>query len=155
VTASGGKRDSMELLYFDFDHGVERLLFIRLDRESQTVHFRLERSPDPTYDEECEDVPTVTVNASTSCSSLSQFDGFCRALVAAMRCTPFSLQHPDKTPFAAIAHDEVNLNGILEGVPPRELTCRIPSEIAAELVAPERVPERFRSLVSIPGVARS
>ena len=85
----------MELLYFDHDHGVERLLFIRLDRESQSVHFRLEVGPDPTHDEECDGyVSSLTVNASTSCSSLDQFLGFCHALVAAMRDTPFSLRIP-------------------------------------------------------------
>ena len=137
----------MELLYFDFDHGVERLLFIRLDRESQTVHFRLEKGPDPTYDEECDDVPTVTVNASTNCSSLSQFFGFCRALVTAMPNTPFSLQDPGKTLFAAISHDALTLDEIGDGVRPEELTCRIPQEIATELVGPDYLPERFKPLV--------
>ena len=136
----------MELLYFDFDHGVERLLFIRLDRESQVVQFRLEKGPDPTYDEECGDVPSVTVDASTSCSSLEQFFGFCRALVAAMRDTPFSLQDPGKTPFAAMSQDALVLDGIGEGVPPEELTCRIPPEVVAELLGPNHLPERFKPL---------
>jgi hypothetical protein len=139
----------MELLYFDFDHGVERLLFIRLDRESLTVHFRLERGPDPTYDEECGDVPTVTVDASTSCSSVDQFCGFCRALVAAMRDTPFSLQDPGKTPFAPMSQDALVLDGIGEGVPPDELTARIPPDIATEILGPGHLPERFRPLVKI------
>lgn len=137
----------MELLYFDFDHGVERLLFIRLDRESQTVHFRLEKSPDPTHDEESADVPTETISASTHCSSLDQFSGFCRALVAAMPNTPFSLQDPGKRPFAAMPHDALVLDGIGDGVHPEGLTCRIPQEIAAELVGPHYLPERFKPLV--------
>ncbi len=138
----------MELLYFDFDHGVERLLFVRLDRESQLVHFRFEQGPDQTHDEESGDVPTVSVSASTTCPSLAQFFGFCRALVAAMRDTPFSLQDPGKKPFAAMSHDVLVLDGIGEGVPPQELTCRIPPEIMAELVGPDRLTERLKSLSS-------
>jgi hypothetical protein len=139
----------MELLYFDFDHGVERLLFIRLDPESQTVDFRLEKGPDPTHDEESADVPTETVSASMHCSSLDQFFGFCRALVAAMPNTAFSLQDPGKRPLAAMPHDALVLDGIGDGVRPEELTCRIPREIAAELVGPHYLPERFKPLVSI------
>lgn len=137
----------MELLYFDFNHGVERLLYIRLDRESQTVHFRLEKGPDPTYDEESSDVPTETISASTHCTSAEQFFGFCRALVAAMPNTPFSLQDPDKGPFAAMAHDALILDDIGDGVRPEELTCRIPPEIATELVGPHYLPERFKPLI--------
>lgn len=137
----------MELLYFDFDHGVERLLSIRLDRESQTVHFRLEKGPDPTYDEESADVPTETISASTHCTSAEQFFGFCRALVAAMPNTPFSLQDPSKRPFAAMSHDALVLDGIGDGVVPEELTCRIPPEIAAELIRTDYLPERFKLLV--------
>lgn len=137
----------MELLYFDFDHGVERLLFIRLDRESQSVHFRLEKGPDQTHDEESVDVATETINASTRCSSRDQFSGFCRALVAAMPHTPFSLQDPGKRPFAAISHDALILDGIGDGVRPEQLTCRIPLEISAELFGPDRVPDGFKPLV--------
>jgi hypothetical protein len=139
----------MEVLYFDFDHGVERLLFVRLDRESLVIRFRLEKRPDPTYDEACEDIPTETVDASLRCASVDQFFGFCRALVAAMRDTPFSLQDPGKRPFAAMPHDALVLDGIGEGVPPEALACRIPPGIAAELVGSARLPERFRPLVEI------
>ncbi len=141
----------MELLYFDFDHGVERLLHIRLDRESQTVHFRLEKSPDPTYDEESEDVPAEMISASTHCPGAGQFSGFCRALVAAMRSTPFSLQDPGKAPFAAMSLDALMLDGIGDGVRPEELTCRIPQEIATELVGPNYLPERFKPLIGVQG----
>ena len=137
----------MELLYFDFDHGVERLLYIRSDRASQTVHFRLEKGPDPTHDEESADVPTEMISASTHCSSAEQFFGFCRALVAAMPNTPFSLQDPGKTPFAAMSHDALILDDIGDGVRPKELTCRIPQEIATELVGPHYLPERFKPLI--------
>lgn len=137
----------MELLYFDFDHGVGRLLFIRLDRESQAVHFRLEKGPDPTHDEEGADIPTETINASTHCPSVEQFSGFCRALVAAMPNTPFSLQDPGKIPFAAISHDALILDEIGDGVRLDEITCRIPQEIATELVGPNYLPERFKPLV--------
>jgi len=137
----------VELLYFDFDHGMERLLFIHLSTESQTVEFRLEKGPDPTHDEESEDVPTETVTASTKCSSVEQFRGFCHALVAAMRHSSFSLQDPDKRPFAAMPQEAFVLRGIEEGVPPMQLTCRITDEIAAELVGPDYVPESFRRLI--------
>jgi hypothetical protein len=140
----------MELLYFDFDHGVERLLFVRLDRESQTVHFRLEKGPDPTHDDESADVPTETISAATHCRSVEQFFGFCRALIAAMPNTPFSLQDPGKPPFAAMSHDALILDEIGDGVRPEELTCRIPHEIATELVGPDDLPERFKPLVDMP-----
>ena len=137
----------MELLYFDHDHGAERLLFLRLDRESQTVHFRLEKGADPTHDEESADAPTETISASTHCSSLEQFFGFCRALVAAMPNTPFSLQDPGKRPFAAMSHDALVLEGIGDGVRPEDLTCRLPPEIVTELVGSNHLPERFKPLV--------
>jgi hypothetical protein len=136
----------MELLYFDFDHGVERLLFVGLDREARSVHFRFEQSPDPTHDEESDDVATVTVKASTNCSSPEQFAGFARALVAAMRDTPFSLQDPGKAPFEAMRQELLVPDGIGEGVRPDELTCRIPPEIAAELLRTDWQRERFRAL---------
>jgi hypothetical protein len=136
----------MELLYFDFDHGTERLLFVRLDREAHCVHFRFEKSPDPVHDEEIADAATVTVNASTACSSPEQFSGFCLALVSAMRDTPFSLQDPGKTPFAARPQATLRLDGIGEGVSPEALTCRMPPEIAAEIVNSEWLRDRFRAL---------
>jgi hypothetical protein len=137
----------MDLLYFDFDHGVERLLFIRLDQQSRVVHFRLEKGPDQTHDEESEEVLTATISDSTNCSDDAQFAGFCRALIEAMRDTPFSLQDPTKTPFAAISQGALSLEGIGEGVSPERLTCRIPSTIAAELVGPDRMTERFKPLI--------
>ena len=107
------------------------------------------RGPDPTHDEESGDVPTETVNASTNCSSLGEFCGFCHALVAAMQDTPFSLQDPADTLFAAMSQDALVLDGIGEGVPAEELTCQIPPAIVAELVGPDRLPERFKPLVRI------
>ena len=139
----------MELLYFDFDHGLERLLFVRFEPESKLVHFRFEQGADPTHDEESSDNPTVSVSASTKCSSSGQFFGFCRAMVAAMRDTPFSLQDPKKRPFAAISPDALVLDGIGVGVAPEELTCRIPPEIVTELVGPDCMTERFKVLVGI------
>lgn len=126
--------ETVELLYFDHDHGVERLLFVRMDRASRTVHFRFERAPDPSYeDEEGSDVPIVSLSAATECPGLDQFCAFCHAVVAAMRETPFSLQDPSKTPFAAMPHAALVLDGIAAGVPGAELTCRVPAAIAAEL----------------------
>src|SRR5262245_25664112 len=134
---------AVELLYFDFDHGGERLLFVRLNQETRSVDFRLEKGPDPTHDEDNEDVATETVTASTNCSSVEQFFGFCHALVAAMPNTSFSLQDPSKRPFAAIPYNALVLEEIGEGVPPEELSCRIPPEIVAELVRTDYVPDRF------------
>ena len=144
----------MELLYFDFDHGVERLLFVRLDRESQSVHFRFEKSPDPTHDEESDDVPTVTVSASTTCPSLDQFFGFCRALVAAMRETRrsrFRIPASARLPPCRTTRWCSTASGT--ECAPEELTCRIPQEIAAELVGSGRVPERFKPLVGVHGLS--
>jgi len=137
----------MELLYFDHDHGVERLLFVRMDRASQRVHFRLEKGPDSTHDEDSEDVSTETLNGSTQCSSLAQFFGFCQALVEVMRETPFLLQDPGKAPFAAMPQEALVLADVEDGVAPEELSCRIPAEIADELVDVNRLPARLRPLV--------
>ncbi|MBA3456831.1 MAG: hypothetical protein H0T42_27325 [Deltaproteobacteria bacterium] len=135
----------MELLYFDFDHGTERLLWMRLDRAAHTVHFRFEQSPDPTYDEQ-HDVATVTVNAATTCSSDEQLLGFWRALVRAMRHTPYSLQHPGKRPFEAMPHDALTLDDLGPGVQARELTCHAPEEIVVAIVSSNELRARFRSL---------
>lgn len=137
----------MELLYFDLDHGVERLLFVRLDPDSQTVDFRFEKGPDPSYDEEGPEVPVLSLRASTQCPNLDQFFGFCRTLVAAMRETPFLLQDPRKTPFAAMPHSALVLAGIGKGVPPGDLVCRIPPQIVAEIFTADQLPERFAPLV--------
>ncbi len=42
----------MQLIYFDFNHGTMRQLTVDLDRSACSLHFRFERSPDPTYDED-------------------------------------------------------------------------------------------------------
>jgi hypothetical protein len=138
----------MELLYFDIDHGVERLLFVRLNRQTLSVDFRLEKGPDPTHDEESAAVPTASMTASTRCPDLDQFFGFCRAFVAAMRETSFLLQDPGKRPFAPMPHDALALEDIGEGVAMQELACRIPVEIGAEIFGPDRIPERFKPLVA-------
>lgn len=140
---------ALELLYFDHDHGLERLLAIRMDREAHAVHFRFDRAADPTYDDGEEDEDSgeepVTVNATTDCGSAAQFDGFCRALVTAMRSTPFSLQDPSKRPFARMDHTSLLLEGFGDGVPPQELTCQIPAEIVEGLRGLRNVPELLRS----------
>lgn len=137
----------MEVLYFDFDHGIERLLFVRFDRESRRVDFRFEQSPDATYDGEGQEVHIETVRASTQCSNDVQFFGFCQALVAAMRETPFSLQDPSKTPFAAMPQETLVLDGIGAGGSPDGLTCHVPAEIATKVFTVERLPEWLRALV--------
>jgi hypothetical protein len=136
----------VDLLYFDFDHGVERLLFVCIDPNSFSVDFRFERVPDPSYEDGPEANP-ATVIASTSCENPEQFFGLCRALVEAMRHTPFSLQDPKKRPFAAMPQEALVLSGIGSGVSPGELTSRIPPEIATELFSPDRLPERLRPLL--------
>lgn len=141
----------MEMLYFDFDHGIERLLFVRFDQGARRVDFRFEQSPDATYDDEELEVPIVTVRASTQCSNDDQFFSFCRALVIAMRETPFSLQDPTKTPFAAMPQENVVLDGIAGGSSPSALTCRVPAEIASQVFSAERLPEWLRPLIGTDG----
>jgi hypothetical protein len=136
----------VELLYFDLDHGVERLLFVRLDPDSATVDFQFEKGPDPSYDEEGPEVPVVSLRGSTKCPDPDQFFGFCRALVAAMAATPFSLQDPGKSPFAAMPHSALVLDGIGPGVWPGNPVCRIPRQIFAEVFAGDQLPERLAPL---------
>ncbi len=120
----------IDLLYFDVDHGLERLLFLTLNRELLTVDFRLETSPDPTYDQDGRDVPTASLRGATRCASVDQFDGFCRALLAALRETPFSLQDPGRPPFAALPHDALRLDvmgpGWLGSSSPAEFRASLP-----------------------------
>ncbi|HEY1956115.1 MAG TPA: hypothetical protein VGH28_10885 [Polyangiaceae bacterium] len=120
----------MELLYFDFDHGVERLLFVTMDREALSVHFRFEQSPDATYEDEGPEVPVVSVRASTKCSSVGELFGFFREVTAAMRQTPFRLQDPTKKPFAAMPHEALVLDDVGDGA---QVACTIPPEIADEV----------------------
>jgi hypothetical protein len=140
----------MRLLYFDFDHGTARQLTIELDRPTRSLRFHFERSPDPTYDEDNVGVDSVTVDATVTCPDLPQFDGFVRALLAAMRETPFSLQDPNQPLFEAMPHDALRLQGISEGVPPEQLTSRIPAEIVVEFLSPQHYSARFKPLISIP-----
>lgn len=140
----------MQLIYFDFDHGTARQLTIELDRPTRSLHFRFERSPDPTYDEDNVGMDSVTVDATVTCPDLPQFDGFVRALVAAMRETPFSLQDPNQPLFEAMPHDALHLDGISDGVSSEQLTSRIPADIVVKLLSPHYYSARFNPLVSIP-----
>lgn len=140
----------MQLIYFDFDHGTARQLTIGLDRPTRSLHFRFEQSPDPTYDEDNVGVDSVTVDATVTCPDLPQFDGFVRALVAAMRETPFSLQNSKQPLFEAMPHDALHLEGISDGVSPEQLKNRIPVEIVVELLSPHYYSDRFKPLISIP-----
>lgn len=140
----------MQLIYFDFDHGTARELTIGLDRTARSLHFHFERSPDPTYDENNIGVDSATVDAMMRCSDLLQFDGFVRALFAAMKDTPFSLQNPTQPLFEAMPHDALNLENISAGVSPEQLKDRIPVNIVVELLSPEYYSEKFKPLISIP-----
>jgi hypothetical protein len=140
----------MRLIYFDFDHGTARELTIELDRPTRSLHFHFERGPDPTYDEDNVGVDSIIVDATVMCPDLPQFDGFVRALVAAMRETPFSLQDPNQPYFNAMPHDALHLEGISGGVSPEHLTNRIPAEIVLELLSPHYHSAIFKPLISIP-----
>ena len=140
----------VRLLYFDFDHGMERELAIEMDRDALALGFRFERSPDPTHDETNADVTPVTVTASVQCADLPEFDGFCHAIVEAMRETPFSLQDPDGAPYEPIPMSTFRLTQIPPGLPAERLGCRIPAEVVVELLSRDRFSGRFHPLISIP-----
>ena len=134
------------LLYFDHDHGTERLFFVDMDRTSISVHLRMETGPDASYAEE-KDTPSQTTEATVACASLREFEGFCQALIVAMRGTPFKLQDPKKQPFNSMPHRELVLEGFGPGDPPEKLTCRLPEAIAKELIHTEYAKKCFGHLV--------
>lgn len=140
----------MQLIYFDFDHGTAQELTIGLDQNTRSLYFRFKQYPDPTYDEDNVGVDSVEVDATVTCPDLPQFDGFVRALVAAMRGTPFSLQDPSQPLFNAMPHDALCLEGISDGVSTEQLKNRIPEEIVVELLSPHYYSDKFKPLISIP-----
>jgi hypothetical protein len=137
----------MNLLYFAHFDGSERLLRIEFDRKSLSVNFKFDQDKDPAHEEESENVEPVSVSASVRCSNIDQFDGFGRALVPAMRRTSFSLQDPSKPPFARMDADDLKLDEFGKGVPPKELTCRIPAKIVPHLIPSGYVADEFKPLI--------
>jgi hypothetical protein len=149
--SAGLTNDSgMELLYFDFYHGMARELSINLDRQTRKIQFHFERSPDPSYDEDNVGVERVSVIAAITCPDLPTFNGFIRALVTAMRETPFSLQNPSRPPFESMPHHELKLEGISADAPLKHSECRIPAKIVAELLSPDGFAKKFEPIICIP-----
>lgn len=139
----------MDLLYFDFDHGRERLLFVSCDEPALAVRFRLESGPDPTYDQELEHEPVdvSTVTAETRCDTREEFAAFCCAFASAMRDTPFRLQDPAKPAFTSRPHAQLDLSRLgPTGIPPATLRARVPRSILDALLPEGHLPPSLAAL---------
>lgn len=136
----------IDLMYFDHDHGIERLFFVQMDRETRTVQLRMEIGADATHGDEVE-VESKTSQGAVACSNAAEFDSFCRRLTTAMKATPFSLQDPQKPPFNRMPHDQLVLEGLDYAVPLTPVSCKIPASIVTDLVHTDYAREKFKDLI--------